>query len=43
MKFRYARHTDDIKPLINFYTQVIGLEVIGSFENHANYDGVFLG
>ncbi len=43
MKFRYARHTDNLKSLIEFYTKFIGLEVIGSFKNHSNYNGVFLG
>ena len=43
MHFRYARHTDDLLPLITFYTEIIGLKVLGSFENHSQYDGVFLG
>ncbi len=43
MKFRYARHTSHLAPLIRFYTKVIGLEILGSFENHSNYQGVFLG
>ncbi len=43
MIFRYARHTDNLEPLIEFYTKVIGLEVLGRFTNHSNYNGVFLG
>ncbi len=43
MNFRYARHTNNLKPLIEFYTKVIGLEIIGNFENHDKYNGVFLG
>lgn len=43
MIFRAARHTNDLKPLIEFYTRILGLEVLGSFKNHDNYDGVFLG
>lgn len=43
MKLRYARHTNGLIPIIKFYTQVIGLEILGQFENHSNYDGVFLG
>lgn len=43
MIFRYARHTNDLAPIISFYTNVIGLEVIGKFENHSEYNGVFLG
>lgn len=43
MKFRYARHTNNMKSIIEFYTKVIGLEILGKFENHSNYNGVFLG
>lgn len=43
MIFRAARHTNDLKPLIDFYTVILGLEILGSFKNHNNYDGVFLG
>ncbi len=43
MKLRVARHTTNLQPLIEFYTKVIGLEIIGEFKNHNNYDGVFIG
>lgn len=43
MKFRQARHTNKLEPIITFYTEIIGLKNLGSFENHAGYDGVFLG
>lgn len=43
MHFRYARHTDNLKPIIEFYTNVMGLQILGRFDNHANYSGVFLG
>lgn len=43
MTFRIARHCNNLKSIIEFYTQVIGLKVLGNFENHDNYDGVFLG
>ncbi len=43
MKLRVARHTTDLQPLIEFYTKIIGLEIIGEFKNHNNYDGVFIG
>ncbi len=43
MKFRYARHTNNLKSITSFYTNIIGLEVLGSFENHSEYNGVFLG
>lgn len=43
MNLRVARHTDNLGRIINFYTKIIGLEVIGKFNNHDGYDGVFLG
>lgn len=43
MKFRVARHTDNLNPVINFYTKILGLEVLGSFKDHDGYDGVFIG
>ena len=43
MKFRSARHTNNLSPIINFYTEILGLEVVGRFNNHDGYDGVFLG
>ena len=43
MKFRFARHTNDLDKLKLFYTNVLGFEVLGSFENHNNYDGIFIG
>jgi catechol-2,3-dioxygenase len=43
MKLRVARHTLNLKPLIVFYTDIIGLTVLGEFKDHAGYDGVFIG
>lgn len=43
MIFRYARHTDDLEKIEKFYLEVVGLEKIGSFEKHNNYNGIFLG
>ncbi len=43
MNFQFARHTSDLKPLIEFYTKILGLEILGEFKNHSNYDGVFIG
>ncbi|MFN4152491.1 MAG: VOC family protein, partial [Candidatus Sericytochromatia bacterium] len=43
MKFRIARHTNNLEPLINFYTNYLGLELLGRFKNHSSYDGIFLG
>ncbi len=37
-----ARHTNQLEALVQFYTQLIGLQQMGSFQNHAGYDGVFL-
>lgn len=43
MKIRVARHTNDLDKIKTFYTTVLGFEVLGSFENHDSYDGLFLG
>ena len=43
MEFRNARHTNNLKSLVDFYTNIIGLEVLFSFENHNDYSGAFLG
>ncbi|MDI9339692.1 MAG: VOC family protein [Sediminibacterium sp.] len=43
MIFRYARHTTDLGKIEKFYTDVIGLEKLGGFENYENYNGLFLG
>ncbi len=43
MKFGVARHTDDLEPIVKFYRDILGLEIIGEFKNHNNYDGVFIG
>ena len=43
MKFRYARHTNNLNAITEFYTNVLGLQKQGAFENHSNYNGVFLG
>lgn len=43
MKFRVARHTNDLEKIKHFYTNVLGFDVLGSFENHNDYDGIFLG
>lgn len=43
MRMRVARHTHDLSPMIGFYTEVIGLRVLGEFEAHEGYDGIFLG
>lgn len=43
MKFRVARHTNNLSKIIDFYHGVIGLSILASFEDHDNYSGVFLG
>jgi len=43
MEFRSARHTDKLKEMEEFYTRIIGLKVLFSFENHNDYHGVLLG
>lgn len=43
MIFRYARHTSDLKKIEEFYTEIVGLEKLGGFEKHDNYNGLFLG
>ncbi len=40
---RVARPTDRLEEVVRFYRDGLGLRVLGSFENHAGYDGVMLG
>lgn len=42
MLFRSARHTNNLEVIIDFYTKILGMEVVGSFKDHDAYDGVFL-
>lgn len=43
MHLRVARHTNDLEKIKSFYINILGFEVLGSFENHNNYDGLFIG
>ncbi|MDF1697657.1 MAG: VOC family protein [Saprospiraceae bacterium] len=43
MEFRSARHTNDLGLITDFYTSIIGLDILFNFENHNGYSGVFLG
>lgn len=43
MIFRYARHTNNLIPLVEFYTEIVGLIKLGEFKDHSDYNGVFLG
>lgn len=42
MKVRFARHTDRLGEIVQFYRDGVGLSVLGEFRDHAGYDGVFL-
>ena len=43
MKLRAARHTANLESIIVFYCDLLGLEILGRFEDHNGYNGVFLG
>ncbi|MEO8517126.1 MAG: VOC family protein [Flavobacterium sp.] len=43
MNLRVARHTNNLDLIKSFYIDILGFELLGSFENHDNYDGVFIG
>jgi catechol 2,3-dioxygenase-like lactoylglutathione lyase family enzyme len=40
---RIARPTDAMSAVVAFYRDGLGLEVLGSFEDHDGFDGVMLG
>lgn len=43
MVLRVARHTNNLEKIEAFYVNVLGFERLGSFQNHNNYDGIFIG
>nr|WP_315148325.1 VOC family protein [uncultured Flavobacterium sp.] len=43
MTFRFARHTNDLEQLSSFYINILGMEILGGFQKHNGYDGVFIG
>ena len=43
MNFRVARHTNNLEEIKFFYISVLGFELLGNFENHHSYDGIFIG
>lgn len=43
MFLRVARHTNDLKKIEDFYVNILGFELLGGFEKHNNYDGIFIG
>jgi catechol 2,3-dioxygenase-like lactoylglutathione lyase family enzyme len=42
MQLRIARHTNRLDEVVQFYRDGLGLQEIGSFDDHQGYDGVFL-
>jgi catechol 2,3-dioxygenase-like lactoylglutathione lyase family enzyme len=40
---RVARPTDHLDEVVRFYSEGLGLVVLGSFEDHDGFDGVMLG
>lgn len=42
VQYRIARPTGQLAAVVYFYEKIIGLKKIGSFQNHAGYDGVML-
>jgi catechol 2,3-dioxygenase-like lactoylglutathione lyase family enzyme len=43
VQLRIARPTARLDEVVRFYRDGLGLEIIGSFEDHAGYSGVMLG
>ncbi|MFM2369554.1 MAG: hypothetical protein RL619_1864 [Bacteroidota bacterium] len=43
MNLRIARHTNNLEKIEAFYVNILGFERLGGFQNHNNYDGVFIG
>ena len=43
MKLRVARHTSNLDEIEDFYVNILGFERLGGFQNHNNYDGIFIG
>lgn len=42
-QFRIARPTNQLAEITRFYTEGLGLKVIGQFTGHEGYDGVMIG
>ncbi len=40
---RIARPTDNLAEVLRFYRDGLGLEILGSFEAHDDFDGIMLG
>ncbi|MBO9731312.1 MAG: VOC family protein [Chitinophaga sp.] len=43
MRLRVARHTTSLERMIGFYQDVLGFRQLGAFQDHQQYNGVFLG
>jgi catechol 2,3-dioxygenase-like lactoylglutathione lyase family enzyme len=43
MTLRFARHTNNLEKIEAFYINILGFERLGGFQNHNNYNGVFVG
>ena len=43
MTFRFARHTNNLEQIKSCYIDVLGFQLLGGFENHNGYDGIFIG
>lgn len=43
MFLRIARHTNNLEKIEDFYVNILGFERLSGFQNHNNYDGVFIG
>ena len=42
-RMRVARPTNDIERAVNFWSKLVGFEILSRFENHDGYDGAILG
>ena len=42
-RLRVARSTDHLEEVVRFYVEGLGLDQLGSFEDHEGFDGVMLG
>ncbi len=43
VQFRFARPTDKIEKIVEFYTRGLQLRVLSEFRDHAGYRGVMIG
>ena len=43
MQLRIARDTNKIEEIKIFYNTILNLEILGEFQKHDGYDGIFIG